>query len=139
MWRQPTPATMVATERVGRSTVEGTTMKTRTQRRAGSARVAAALAAGALSALMVAGPATASIDDGVAGPDDGTPAGVDVGLAKHGNMPPLTDIETGVSSTSSDDGLPYMEIGLGALSGAALTAAAVVAFGARRHGRPNPA
>lgn len=101
-------------------------------------RLAAAAAAGAFGALALAGPAVARPDPGPALPIDGAPQGVDVGLAKHGNMPPLTETESG--TLTDDDGVAYVQIGLGALSGAAFTAAAaVVVIGFRRHGTPHPA
>jgi hypothetical protein len=86
---------------------------------------------------------------------------VDVGAAKHGNVeaPAVdagrlrNDIDTPLSPSAAtpapvdppsivvvDDGLEYVQIGLGALAGAAFTAAGIAALGSRRRqGAPRPA
>jgi hypothetical protein len=128
------------------------------------AKLAAALAAGAFSAVALSGPAMARPDSGTitSGADSvtetewcmggevrqGREGDVcvqrtgDTGRARNdvGQLPPAIDSDPGSPTLLADDGLEYIQIGLGALAGAVFTAAAVAALGSRRRqDTPRPA
>lgn len=85
-------------------------------------RAAAALGATGLAALLLAAPASARQDPGGGTPD---PA-------------PRTRVIT-VPGHLVDDGIQYLQVGLGAAGGAALVAAGVGAVAASHRRRPTPA
>jgi hypothetical protein len=106
-------------------------------------RLASALGTAGLTVLVLAGPAAATPDTGAARNDIGQGPTVDVRRMLNDIDTPLPAADPAAGSESGptvvqvDDGLEVLQIGLGALAGAAFTAAAVAAL--RRRQVPRPA
>lgn len=85
-------------------------------------RAAAALGATGLAALLLAAPASARQDPGTGGPDPAPPTRV---ITVPGRL--------------VDDGIELVQVGLGAVGGAALLAAGAGAVATSRRRHPHPA
>lgn len=110
-----------------------------------STQVAAALTIGAFAALAVAGPALADTDQGAARNDTGQAPATDIRQLLNDidtPLPPAKDVGPAAelpTVLNVDGGLEVLQIGFGALAGAAFTAAGVAVVSRRRHQLPDPA
>jgi hypothetical protein len=107
-------------------------------------KLASALGAAGLTVLVLAGPAAATPDTGAARNDIGQGPTVDVRRMLNDIDTPLPAADPAAGSESGpsvvqvdDGGLEFLQIGLGALAGAAFTAAGITAL--RRRQVPRPA
>jgi hypothetical protein len=124
-----------------------------------SSKLASAVAAAGLTVLATAGPSAAATDTGAARNDIGTTQPTDAGAARNdiGQGPAvdvgrvLNDVDTPLPASPAeprpvsdqsvirvdDNAIEVLQVGLGVLAGAAVTAAGVAAM--RRRHAPHPA